>query len=92
MVQARDGYLWMGNAAGLFRFDGVRFERIEGSNHTRLLSNNVYSPWSAPMGGLWIGYGFGGASYMKDGRVTNYTLADGLPSGTIMGSISMSYT
>jgi ligand-binding sensor domain-containing protein len=42
MVQTRDGYLWMGNAAGLFRFDGVRFERIEESNHTRLMSNNVY--------------------------------------------------
>jgi len=85
MVQTRDGYLWMGNAAGLFRFDGVRFERIEESNHTRLMSNNVYSLWAAPTGGLWIGYGFGGASYLENGRVTNYTLADGLPSGTIMG-------
>jgi len=85
MAQTRDGYLWMGNAAGLFRFDGVGFERIEKSNHARLLSNNVYLLWAAPMGGLWIGYGFGGASYMKDGHITNYTLADGLPSGTIMG-------
>ena len=25
IVQDRDGYLWVGSTAGLFRFDGVRF-------------------------------------------------------------------
>ena len=25
-AQTSDGYLWVGSAAGLFRFDGVRFE------------------------------------------------------------------
>ena len=45
----------------------------------------MFSLWAAPKGGLWIGYGFGGATFMKDGRIANYTLADGLPSGSIMG-------
>src|SRR6185369_12057953 len=29
--QTRDGYLWLATAVGLFRFDGVRFERFEGA-------------------------------------------------------------
>ena len=29
LAQTRDGYLWIASTAGLFRFDGVRFERID---------------------------------------------------------------
>src|SRR6266850_7612448 len=29
LVQTKDGYLWIASQAGLFRFDGVRFERID---------------------------------------------------------------
>jgi ligand-binding sensor domain-containing protein len=29
VAQTRDGYLWIASEAGLFRFDGVRFERID---------------------------------------------------------------
>jgi signal transduction histidine kinase/sugar lactone lactonase YvrE len=29
MAQGRDGFLWLATGDGLFRFDGVRFERIE---------------------------------------------------------------
>ncbi|AYV47684.1 hypothetical protein CFHF_26740 [Caulobacter flavus] len=28
MAQGRDGYLWLATGAGLFRFDGINFERI----------------------------------------------------------------
>jgi len=38
-----------------------------------------------PEGGLWIGYRFGGASFIKDGQIVNYGLDEGLPSGTIWG-------
>lgn len=27
MVQGKDGFVWLGTGSGLFRFDGVQFER-----------------------------------------------------------------
>lgn len=35
MAQGRDGFLWLATGEGLFRFDGVRFERIEAEGHGR---------------------------------------------------------
>src|SRR5450755_4617224 len=32
IVQSRDGYLWMGTAEGLYRFDGARFTRFDRRN------------------------------------------------------------
>ena len=29
MAQGRDGFLWLATGEGLFRFDGIRFERVE---------------------------------------------------------------
>ena len=34
-------------------------------------------------GGLWIGYRFGGASFIHDGKVTNYGEREGLPGGSV---------
>ncbi|MEJ0084516.1 MAG: triple tyrosine motif-containing protein [Pseudomonadota bacterium] len=79
--QSADGYLWAGTATGLFRFDGVQFEHV-GLGEGQLLSNNVYSLWAPPEGGLWVGYTFGGATFIKDGRFTHY--AKGLPRNTVV--------
>jgi signal transduction histidine kinase/ligand-binding sensor domain-containing protein len=83
LAQTSDGYLWMGAAGGLFRFDGVRFERIDSIGGQRLLSNDVYTLFARPGGGLWIGYRFGGASLVHDGKVTNYGERSGLPGGSV---------
>ena len=85
LVQTKDGYLWMGSPAGLFRFDGVRFERIDAIRGQRLPSSDPSSLWAAPSGGLWVGYAFGGASFVDHGGVTNYGEREGLPVGTVRG-------
>lgn len=72
LAQTSDGYLWMGTFAGLFRFDGVRFERIDALRTQPLPSTNVYTIWAPPAGGLWVGYAFGGASFIDNGTITNY--------------------
>jgi signal transduction histidine kinase len=83
LAQTSDGYLWMGTYAGLFRFDGVHFERIDAIGGQRLPSSNVHYLWSPPSGGLWVGYSFGGVSFINNGRITNYGEREGLPVGGV---------
>jgi signal transduction histidine kinase/ligand-binding sensor domain-containing protein len=72
LAQTADGFLWIGTQTGLFRFDGTRFEAFHSPFGDQLLSTNVYSLFAPPSGGLWIGYTFGGFSFLNNGRVTNY--------------------
>jgi PAS domain S-box-containing protein len=72
LAQTNDGFLWLGGQNGLFRFDGMRFEPFSSPFGDRLLSTNLYSLFAPPSGGLWIGYTFGGFSFLDKGRVTNY--------------------
>jgi PAS domain S-box-containing protein len=72
LAQTNDGFLWLGGPNGLFRFDGTRFEPFSSPFGDRLLSTNLYSLFAPPSGGLWIGYTFGGFSFLDKGRVTNY--------------------
>lgn len=85
LAQTRDGYLWIASTAGLFRFDGVRFERIDAVHGQRLPSASVYALWAPPSGGLWVGYAFGGASFISNDRITNYGEREGLPVASVRG-------
>ncbi|HEY8562540.1 MAG TPA: two-component regulator propeller domain-containing protein [Pyrinomonadaceae bacterium] len=81
--QTSDGYLWLGTLTGLFRFDGIRFERFVPRPGSNFISNGIYSLLATPDGGLWIGYVFGGVSFLKDGILTNYGVPEGLPAGRV---------
>lgn len=81
MAQTEDGWLWLGTSAGLWRFDGVVFERYdllpEGSSASRSISNL----FAARSGGLWVSYSYGGVSVFEDGMATHYGSEEGLPLG-----------
>ncbi len=82
LAQTPDGYLWIGTTQGLYRFNGISFEQYQpeaGSFPAR----SIRSLFSDRSGGLWIGYLKGGASYLKNGRVTNYSGRDGIPFGQV---------
>lgn len=71
LAQTDDGFLWVGTADGLFRFDGVTFERIRtlggepiGDQEVRFLSAEAGN-------GLWLGYGGTGGGHLKDGHYTH---------------------
>lgn len=83
MAQTTDGFLWVGTTSGLYRFDGVAFERYRpeagefpGASVSALLATRD--------GGLWVGFASGGASFLAaDGRLTNFAAAQGLPMGVM---------
>jgi signal transduction histidine kinase/ligand-binding sensor domain-containing protein len=82
MVQDDTGMLWIGASDGLFRFDGVRFERVEDIAGNKLISPNVYA-LSLIDNALWVGYVHGGVSVFKHGSVRHYGEAEGIPPSAI---------
>ena len=81
IAQTRDGYIWLGSGNGLYRFDGVNFTAAVQRRGT-LPSGSPYNMVAGPDGGLWMGWSTTGVTHYRDGIVTNYGLADGLPGGT----------
>jgi signal transduction histidine kinase/ligand-binding sensor domain-containing protein len=84
--QTQDGYLWLGTGEGLFRFDGVRFERFKPSQETELFSGRISALLATPDGGLWIAHQGRGvrSSFLKNGEMESYTSPDPLHPGNIL--------
>jgi ligand-binding sensor domain-containing protein len=66
----------------LYRFDGTRFELFHSPFGDQLSSTNISALFAPSSGGLWIGYAFGGFSYLSDGKITNYG-REAFPTGTV---------
>jgi signal transduction histidine kinase/ligand-binding sensor domain-containing protein len=86
-AQTTDGWLWLASSNGLYRFDGVRFERMDSLQGQRLHSPNVIGLLGTPDGSLWIGHRFGGISRFKDGRLRRYAPGAWLSGGAVFGIV-----
>lgn len=84
IAQTMDGYLWLGAISGLYRFDGVRFTRYRLPGGVELPSSNVSTLYAPKTGGLWIGYRFGGATFLHNGKGTSYGAAEGLEAKSVL--------
>jgi signal transduction histidine kinase/ligand-binding sensor domain-containing protein len=82
LAQTNDGYLWMAGPSGLFRFDGIAFERVELPHDPKLSSLRLHSAFAPRGGGLWVGFTFGGVALLKEGHWQVFGAADGFPPGT----------
>jgi signal transduction histidine kinase/ligand-binding sensor domain-containing protein len=82
LAQTTDGYLWVGTTDGLLRFDGISFEQFRPENGS-LLASSVSALMAVPDGGLWVGFDRGGASFIKNGQITNYSDSDGFPVSSV---------
>ncbi|HUP03775.1 MAG TPA: two-component regulator propeller domain-containing protein, partial [Bryobacteraceae bacterium] len=75
LAQTSDGYLWLGTATGLIRFDGVRFFHWQPKPGEALPDSNVVSLEPCSAGGLWIDTRKGIAR-LAGGRLFRYPAAD----------------
>jgi ligand-binding sensor domain-containing protein/signal transduction histidine kinase len=82
IAQTKDGYVWIGTEEGLARFDGVRFVLFDKQNTPELKSNYIRTLLADRLGALWIGTAQG-LTRMLDGKFTNFSTSEGLPSDTI---------
>jgi len=85
IAQTTDGYLWIGTANGLLRFDGVRFVQWTPPSGKQLLSTVVARVLAARDGSLWIGTTRDALSHWTEQDLINYSLA-----GNAMGTVPFS--
>ncbi|HUO27679.1 MAG TPA: triple tyrosine motif-containing protein [Bryobacteraceae bacterium] len=80
LAQTTDGFLWIGSDVGLFRFDGVHFERYVPRSGDRLYGNTVLSLLALSDGSLWIAYDGNKICDLRNGNVKCYGKTDGVTS------------
>ncbi len=83
IVQTRDGYIWIGTAEGLVRFDGINFTVFDKLHEPELGSNWIRNLLEDSSGNLWIATSGGGLVLYKNGVFKNFGIKDGLPSDIV---------
>ena len=83
ITQTKDGYLWLASTQGLYRFDGVQFERFRLAGQPMAWAP-TYTLLSSPNGDLWVGSAVSGVSLLRNGTNRNYTGAEGFPEGAVL--------
>jgi len=63
LIQTRDGYLWVGTAGGLTRFDGKRFTTFDASEAPGVAAQPVFGFMEDTEQTLWIGHSKGAVMY-----------------------------
>ncbi|MGD0206516.1 MAG: two-component regulator propeller domain-containing protein [Verrucomicrobiota bacterium] len=83
VMQAPEGYLWLGTYNGLVRFDGVRFKVFDTRNTPEFGDSRITSLLEDADGTLWIGHETGDLTQLRAGKFTAVNLGNGWPGGTI---------
>jgi signal transduction histidine kinase/streptogramin lyase len=78
IVQTRDGYMWIGTGAGLFRFDGLDFAEIALPITETNAAVYITSLREDNSGNLWIGTRSQGIYGWQSGRTKHFGPSEGL--------------
>ncbi len=70
IAQTLDGYLWLGTADGLVRFDGARFAHWRSEMGHKVLLGAVHTVCAARDGGLWVGTASGMLGHIRGDNLT----------------------
>lgn len=84
ITQTHDGYLWLATYNGLVRFDGVRFSVYDKSNTPAFKTSRFHEIFTDAAGALWLSVEDGGVIRYRNGAFTPFTMAEGLPSNTVL--------
>ena len=68
LAQTEDGILWLGTVEGLFRFDGVRFTRMD-----ELSRKRIDQLLATRDGSLWIVFESRRVSRLSEGKIKNFS-------------------
>lgn len=72
IVQTADGWIWLGTATGLYRFDGIRFEQFVPLGNEQLQKRHISTLRPLTDGTLLVGYISGGVDRIVNGHVQRY--------------------
>ncbi len=87
LIQARDGYLWLGTLEGLVRFDGVRFTVFDENNTPGLGSSRIVHLFEDSQTNLWIGTEAAGVVLAWDGKAQSLEkIGTGSPEGRLVSA------
>jgi ligand-binding sensor domain-containing protein/signal transduction histidine kinase len=81
VAQTSDGYIWVGTDEGVSRFDGVNFFSL--GPQEGFQGGPIQTLFGDSHGGLWIGSVNDGLSCWRGGKLSRFTVNDGLPSHSI---------
>ena len=79
IAETSDGFIWIGSYAGLIRYDGHTFERIDSTTGIASVVCLFVDKWDR----LWIGTNDSGVAVMEQGQFQMWRKADGLRSDSI---------
>lgn len=79
IVQTSEGFIWIGCYAGLVRYDGNTFERLDSTQGV----NSISSLYVDAQDRLWIGTNDNGVAVMENGEFRFWSEKDGLGSAKI---------
>ncbi|WP_158624682.1 sensor histidine kinase [Caulobacter sp. 602-1] len=72
IAQTPDGWIWLGSARGLYRFDGVTFERAPTPPGSRFERASVRTLLVSRAGELWVGFNkAAGVAVFRGGRLVD---------------------
>lgn len=69
IAQTTDGWLWIGTFDGLYRFDGLSFERFQPPSGRRLRAPRISTLAAGGNGDLLVGYLEGGIDIVRGGEL-----------------------
>src|SRR5262249_19030109 len=82
LLEDREGNLWVGTTNGIDRLRNPKVLRLTTDNG--LSSDLTTCVYPAKSGDVWVGTMGGDLNRIRNGRITHYSTAAGLPSTTVM--------